>query len=203
MPIPSLTSAFISYLYTFQIEPRTSIPVAAIFLVMSIPCLLALIYIGSSTVFEDVVSLSTSGLYASYFIPCSLLLWRRTTGQIRPHSSLDNDEEDTTVSQMVGLAIEDENDEVAQPPLRWGPWRIPGMLGTINNVFACVYILFVLFWSFWPPSTPATPQNMNYSVLVTGTVISFSIVYYFVWGKAQYMGPLIEHPVRNLARRKT
>lgn len=175
----------------------------AIALVMIIPCLLALIYIGSSSVFEDVVSLSTSGLYASYLIPCSLLLWRRTTGQIRSHDSLDNNEGDTTILQAIGLAIEDHDDEVVQPPLQWGPWRIPGVLGTINNAFACVYILFVLFWSFWPPSTPATPQNMNYSVLVTGAVIGFSVVYYYVWGKTQYKGPLIEHPVRSYARKET
>lgn len=175
----------------------------AIAIVMTVPCLLALIYIGSSTVFEDVVSLSTSGLYASYLIPCSLLLWRRTTGQIRPHNSLDIDEENTTVLQAIGLAIEDHDGEVVQPPLQWGPWCIPGVLGTINNVFACLYILFVLFWSFWPPSTPATAQNMNYSVLVTGVVIGFSIVYYYAWGKSQYRGPLIEHPVRSLARKET
>ncbi|KAL8999879.1 MAG: hypothetical protein Q9188_005798, partial [Gyalolechia gomerana] len=52
---------------------------------------------------------------------------------------------------------------------RMGPWRIPGIFGTINNAFACVYIVFVLFWSFWPPATLATAENMNYSVLVTGS----------------------------------
>lgn len=36
----------------------------AIGLVTTIPAFLALIYIGSSTVLEDMVSLSTSGLYA-------------------------------------------------------------------------------------------------------------------------------------------
>ena len=167
-------------------------------MVMSISCLLALIYIGSSTVFEDVISLSTSGLYFSYFIPCSLLLWRRTTGQIEPFDPLKYDEsENTSVSQAIGLSIEDHGDEVVQPLLQWGPWRIPGMLGTINNVFACLYTLFVLFWSFWPPATPTTAENMNYSILVTGVVIVFSIVYYYVWGKTQYRGPLIEHPVRD------
>lgn len=182
-------------------EPRHHIPLIAIALVTTLPCLLALIYIGSSTVFEDVVSLSTSGLYASYFIPCSLLLWRRTTGQIRSHTSLGGEDEESEVSRAIGLAIEDTEDEVVHPPLIWGPWRVSGLLGIINNAFACIYILFVLFWSFWPPKTPATPKNMNYSVLVTGVVIIFSIVYYYVWGKAQYKGPLIEHQVRSFARK--
>ena len=170
----------------------------AIAMVTSISCLLALIYIGSSTVFEDVISLSTSGLYFSYFIPCALLLWRRTTGQIKPYDPLNYDEsENTSISQAIGLSIEDHGDEVVQPLLQWGPWYVPGMLGTINNTFACFYTLFVLFWSFWPPATPTTAENMNYSVLVTGVVIGFSIVYYYVWGKTQYRGPLIEYPVRD------
>ena len=38
---------------------------------------------------------------------------------------------------------------------------------------------------------------MNYSVLVTGVLIGFSIVYYYVWGKTQYVGPLVEHQVRR------
>ena len=175
----------------------------AIAVVMTLPCLLALIYIGSSTVFEDVVSLSTSGLYFSYLFPCSLLLWRRTTGQIKPHNPVDYDEEDTSISQAIALSIEDHNDEVVEPQLQWGPWSIPGYFGIINNVFACLYILFVIFWSFWPPETPATAKNMNYSVLVTGVVIGFGIVYYYLRGKEHYRGPLNEHPVRNIASKGT
>ncbi|KAL2057521.1 hypothetical protein ABVK25_001905 [Lepraria finkii] len=184
-----------------KVEPRTHIPMIAIGLVTTIPALLALIYIGSSTVFEDVVSLSTSGLYASYFIPSSLLLWRRITGQIKTHSSGDDDT--TSPAHLpTGLTVETTgDDEVVQPVLAWGPWRIPGILGIANNAYACVYILFVLFWSFWPPSTPPTPSTMNYSVLMTGAVILFSIVYYHVWGKHQYMGPLIEREVRGFARK--
>ena len=37
---------------------------------------------------------------------------------------------------------------------------------------------------------------MNYSVLMTFAVIAFSIVYYFIWGKKQYKGPLVERDVR-------
>ncbi|MCJ1252858.1 hypothetical protein MMC24_000664 [Lignoscripta atroalba] len=190
----------------------------AIAIVTIIPCLLALIYIGSSTVFEDVVSMSVSGLYASYFVPCALLLWRRTTGQIRERSSHDDDDDDggkdspfttSTVPPKLlnGLAAiaADNNtsadNDVVQPLLVWGPWNIPGIWGTLNNAFACVYIVFVIFWSFWPPKTPVTPENMNYSVLVTGTVVVFSIVYYYLWGKDQYKGPLIEREVKNIARR--
>ncbi|KAL8941810.1 MAG: hypothetical protein Q9211_001662 [Gyalolechia sp. 1 TL-2023] len=192
--------------YISKVDNRNSIPVVAIILVTIIPCLLALIYIGSSTVFEDVVSLSVSGLYASYFVPCSLLLWRRSTGQIRDRSPQDDSDEDlahpssSPRPHSQELSGEDQKQPTAQPLLVWGPWRVPGVFGTINNVFACIYIVFVLFWSFWPPATPATAENMNYSVLVTGSVIGFSIVYYFARGKREYKGPLIDREVLSFAR---
>ena len=174
----------------------------AIGLVTIIPALLALIYIGSSSIFEDVVSLSTSGLYASYFIPCSLLLWRRVTGQIKPYSSRDDEGTSSTTLSNGFSAESSDTDEVVQPELSWGPWRVPGILGTINNAYACVYTVFVMFWSFWPPATPTTASTMNYAVLMTGATIIFSIVYYYVWGKQQYLGPLIEREVRGFARKE-
>lgn len=173
----------------------------AIAIVTVIPALLALIYIGSSTVFEDVVSLSTSGLYMSYFIPCSLLLWRRVTGQMVPPISHSNSSDAETALANIGIAMhtttEDREDatEVLQHQLVWGPWRLPGWFGIVNNSYACVYILFVIFWGFWPPEVPATAENMNYSVLMTGAALSFSVVYYYIWGKEQYLGPLIERGV--------
>ncbi|KAK0513311.1 hypothetical protein JMJ35_004297 [Cladonia borealis] len=185
--------------YISLVEPRTRIPMVAIGLVAIIPALLALIYMGSSSIFEDVVSLSTSGLYASYFIPCSLLLWRRITGQIKPYSSRDN--EGTTSPPPLPNGSFSADDEVVQPELSWGPWRVPGLLGTLNNAYACVYTVFVMFWSFWPPATPTTPSTMNYAVLMTGATILFSMVYYYVWGKKGYLGPLIEREVRGFARK--
>lgn len=175
----------------------------AVFIVTVIPALLALIYIGSSSVFEDVVSLATSGLYASYLIPCSSLLWRRLSGHIKPYSEHSDDEVDAVLNSQAdttaGLGF--ESNDVVQPSLRWGPWRIPQALGIINNVYACVYILFVLFWNFWPPSTPTTVQSMNYSILMTGSAIIFAVVYYYVWGKTQYIGPLVEFEVKDIARK--
>lgn len=185
----------------------------AIAVVTVIPCLLALIYIGSSTAFEDIVSLSVSGLYASYFIPCAFLLWRRTTGQIRDGSEGDANPHELSYPTPAAAASHRANEyivndnsksnDVIQKRLVWGPWRVPGILGTINNAFACLYIVFVFFWSFWPPATPTTAENMNYSVLMTGVAVAFSVLYYYLWGKAQYLGPLIEREVRDIAKQNS
>lgn len=90
--------------------------------------------------------------------------------------------------------VEDDNHLVAYVPsqLYWGPWKVPGLLGIINNAYACLYMVFVIFWSVWPPETPVNPTTMNYSVLVTGGVILFSIFWYYVRGRKEYRGPLLE-----------
>lgn len=124
---------------------------------------------------NDVLSLSISALYISYLVALVFLLYRRVTGAIRVPST------------------ENSHEKVVPDNLIWGPWRIDGILGTLNNVFACMYLVFVLFFSFWPPATPvASADQMNYSVLVTGAVAILSVVYYYVWAKKDYDGPIVE-----------
>lgn len=53
-------------------------------------------------------------------------------------------------------------------------------------------MLVVLFFSFWPSENPTSAATMNYSVLVTGFVVIFSVFYYLVWGKRVYKGPVVE-----------
>ena len=197
---PYLQRKFLTDLSFLQVEPRTTMPVVAIVIVTLVSCLPALIRIGSATVYNDIISLSVSGFYASYFIPCAFLLWRRSTGQMIEHSEL------TGANLNKPLAVKDhrsndddgrEDNYVVHPRLVWGPWRIRGIWGTINNAFACAYMIFVIFWSFWPPATPVKPETMNYSVLMTGSVIIFSLVYYRVWGRTQYLGPLVDQELVN------
>lgn len=76
--------------------------------------------------------------------------------------------------------------------LAWGPFRVPGAWGVAVNIAACVYMVVIIFFSFWPPATPTTAKTMNYSVLVTGFVVLFSIVYYLLYARRVYKGPLVE-----------
>jgi choline transport protein len=77
-------------------------------------------------------------------------------------------------------------------PLVWGPWHIPGIFGIANNAFACIYMTVILFFSFWPPATPVVAATMNYSSLMLGAVVIFSIGYYVLYARNEYQGPLLE-----------
>lgn len=144
-----------------------------------ISCLLALINIGSATAFNDIISLSVSGLYTSYLICASLLLYRRLTGGFISTSN----PESPSASELANTA---------GAPLIWGPWHIPGVFGVVNNTFACMYLSVILFFCFWPPVTPVVAASMNYTVLVTGGVLLFSLFYYVFWARHEWQGPVIE-----------
>ena len=199
----------------------TRIPVNAVLLVSIFAALLVLIYIGSDVAFQDVISLTITGFYGSYFLPCALLLYHRVKGDIQPYGSrlaqrpiqlapvlsrlapvptangvrLD----DGAKTQQPPLEIEhassepdSSESESSESSLVWGPWHISGIFGVINNAYACVYVLYVIFWSVWPPATPVSVGTMNYSIVVTGGVLILSGIWYAVWGRHIYNGPVVE-----------
>lgn len=215
-----------------KVTKHTRAPVIAIGVVTACACALTLIYIGSPVAFNDVISLTITGFYGSYFVPAALLLYRRIKGEILPHKAMLEGEEPNNQyvdlgqeSPIVATELEqklegdlpasEEPQEVSSEPqlvayvptqLFWGPWHIPGIWGIINNAYACVYMIFVIFWSVWPPQTPVDPASMNYSVLVTGGVILFSIFWYYIRGRKEYRGPLLERPpsaMKNAGPRET
>lgn len=141
-----------------------------------IACLLALINLGSSVAFNDIVSLTINGLYTSYLIGNSLLLYHRLAGHMRPYSNLS------------GRVPSGNNYD----HLTWGPWKIPEPFGTVVNAIGCSYMLVILFFSYWPVAIHPTASTMNFSSLMVGATGIFSILYYIVWARRVYKGPVVE-----------
>ncbi|PVI00908.1 amino acid transporter [Periconia macrospinosa] len=162
-----------------KVSPRTSIPVYSVITTAIIASILALVNIGSTTAFNGIVSISIAGLFASYLLVSSMLLYHRLTGGIKAPGN--------SVNLTAGGAGN----------LAWGPWRAPGVFGIANNIFACLWLIFVLFFSFWPTYAAVTPQTMNWSILVTGAAAIFSTVYYLVWARKVYTGPVVEIDVSD------
>jgi choline transport protein len=186
--------------------------IVAVFVVTILAALLTLIYIGSPVAFNDVISLTVTGFYGSYFLPSAFLLYHRLKGHVFTADAAQlstetnfppvpsSSEEKTEKSDAPDLPTTDLGEGIAQAQLIWGPFRIPGILGIINNLYACMYMLFVIFWSVWPPGTPVSAATMNYSVLVTGGVIIFSVVWYWVRGRKEYNGPTVDEEVKAALR---
>lgn len=158
-----------------QVDPKSAVPVLAVIVTTVSSCLLALIVLGSSTAFNDIVSLSVVGLFASYLMVAGLLFWRRIRGDIKPY-----DNTETALTNLPGAQ------------LMWGPWRVPGILGILINGFGIVYMLIIFFFSMWPPGNHPTASAMNYSSLMLGGTMLFSVIYYVLRAKNVYTGPVIE-----------
>ncbi|KAI1114884.1 amino acid/polyamine transporter I [Nemania sp. NC0429] len=163
-----------------RVSRRTSIPIFAVITTIAIAVILSFVNIGSSTAFNGILSVSVAGLFGSYLVAASLLLYRRLTGGIRERNSGNSGDSGDSGSYTSGST------------LSWGPWRVPGALGVANNTFACVYLIYIFFFSFWPAYSNVTPQNMNWAALVFSVVILFSVMYYAVWARKLYNGPVVE-----------
>ncbi|KAK3687733.1 amino acid transporter-like protein [Podospora appendiculata] len=157
-----------------KVSPRTGIPRIAVITTAVVSILLSFVNIGSPVAFNGVISISIGGILGSYLIAAALLLYRRAIGSI----GMRHPEEEVT--------------HMADSGLTWGPWRIPGIVGTANNAFTVAYLIFVEFFIFWPGTINPTVQSMNWAILPFGAVIIFSIVYYFAWAKKVYTGPIRE-----------
>jgi hypothetical protein len=151
------------------------LPVPAILVSVTISWLLAIIRIGSNIAMEDIVSMAISGIYLSYLVVSVLLFIRRVGGDI----SLYNDGEDEIIN-------------VPGAKLVWGPFRCPGILGTIINGYAVIYIAIIVFFSFWPSSMDPTIAEMNWSIVAIGGGMFFAILYYIFRARHVYTGPIVE-----------
>jgi len=217
-----------------KVSHKKKIPVVALLATTGFACLLTLIYVGSDAAFNDVISLTITGFYSSYFLPAAFLLYNRVKGNIAPHRGAYEDVLEAQAPTADGgsdrqAALGDTSSDkavvesdlpdlvpqvqptmdhqprrkssIANTQLMWGPFHLPGWIGIVNNAYACVYMVFVIFWSVWPAQADTNYQNMNYSIVVTGAVIIFSIVWYFVRGRKEYDGPTIDEEVEAVMRK--
>ncbi|KAI1327325.1 amino acid transporter [Xylariaceae sp. FL0255] len=148
------------------------LPTTAVFVTLIMSVLLSLVSFASTTALDALLSLVVAGIHSSYLLTCALLLWRRTTGFFKRY--------------VPGV-----EPEPGVPT--WGPWKVPEPLGTMNNIFACIYSILLLFWSFWPQYTPTPPATANWSILVFGGVVLTSITWWLVKAKHYFKGPIRDY----------
>jgi amino acid transporter len=159
----------------FQVSTTKQLPIFAILLTVTVAVLLSLINIGSDTAMEDIVSMAVSGIYLSYLMVSVLLFYRRIRGDISRYNDNDDDIVNVPGAKLV-----------------WGPFHCPGIIGTVINGYAIIYISIVVFFSFWPSKMNPTVETMNWSVLAIGGSVFLAIIYYVVRARHVYKGPIVE-----------
>jgi choline transport protein len=146
------------------VNPTVKVPVRMILVVSFLQMLLGLIYLGSSTAFNAVLSMAILGMYASYFSPIFFMLiyGRRSSAQV-----------------VRGLGA-----GMFNLGSRWGP---------VINVIALSWLILAMVFSTFPTVEPVTPDNMNYCIVVTmGWMFIGGVYYYLLGGKRRFAGPVVE-----------
>jgi choline transport protein len=75
-------------------------------------------------------------------------------------------------------------------PLPHARWSL-GPAGLPCNIIAVLFLILVYVFAFFPLATPVTLATMNWSSLIYGAVVIFSVCHYFVFGKHAYEGPVV------------
>ncbi|CAI7663125.1 unnamed protein product [Penicillium manginii] len=146
------------------VNPSLKVPVRMVLLVSFLQMLLGLIYLGSSTAFNAVLSMAILGMYASYFSPIlfMLLYGRRSSSPI---------------IRELGS----------------GPFNLGKGWGPVVNIAAILWLVLAMVFSTFPTVEPVTPVNMNYCVVVTmGWMVIGAVYYYLLGGKRDFTGPIVE-----------
>lgn len=74
-------------------------------------------------------------------------------------------------------------------PLPLRRWSL-GKYGLAINIAALLLLTPIYFFAFWPSAIPVSAKNMNWAVVMYGGVVIWSLVYYAIWGKHTYIGPV-------------
>ncbi|KAF8308093.1 amino acid transporter [Clavulina sp. PMI_390] len=144
------------------------VPVNAILLTTVLVVIFGLIFIGSSSALNAILSSSVVGLNISYSTPIVLLL-------VRGRRILD---EPVPIHGIKSGAAGGERRFNLGPV--WGP-----IINAVGLAFAVITTVFFLF----PPALPVTSSNMNYTIVVFGIVMIASAITWFTDGRKNFKGP--------------
>lgn len=65
-----------------------------------------------------------------------------------------------------------------------------GGAGIVVNGTALSFLSVAFIFCFFPSGSKPTPEGMNWSCLIFGFILSFSLIYYYLFGRKNYVGPV-------------
>ena len=74
-------------------------------------------------------------------------------------------------------------------PLPHARWSL-GKYGAVVNILALCYLFAIYVFAFFPPVSHPDAVSMNYAIVIFGGIITFAVVYYFIYGRKQYVPPV-------------
>ncbi|KAK5165237.1 uncharacterized protein LTR77_009335 [Saxophila tyrrhenica] len=75
-------------------------------------------------------------------------------------------------------------------PLPSKRWSL-GAAAVPMNIGAILFLIVVYFFTFWPLVNQPTLAYMNWSSAMYGGTVIFAVVYFLIWGRKTYSGPVV------------
>jgi choline transport protein len=142
------------------LDVKTHVPLRMCVLVSVLQGVLGVLYVVNSTAFNALLSMAILGMYVSYALPVTFKLYNDCLAP---------------ASRRLPLPA---------------AWFSLGRGGRYVNFAALLWSLVAIVFSAFPTARPVTAGNMNYAVVVFAGWVGFGGVYYPVWKRGRYTGPL-------------
>lgn len=135
---------------------------------------LTCIAIGSEVAYGIFVSLNVSGLVTSYIIciACTSPLTLRLL---------------SLVNRLFSGIL---RKRLLKEPFPPSPFNL-GRAGNAINIIALCFLVIVWVFQFFPFAPNPGVKDMNWSCVIWATVLVFFMIYYTVWGRRNYLGPIV------------
>jgi choline transport protein len=65
-----------------------------------------------------------------------------------------------------------------------------GKAGLAVNVIGAAFLLLAFVMLFFPAAPHPDAAEMNWTILIYGSAIIFSLVYYYIYARHKYVGPV-------------
>jgi LPXTG-motif cell wall-anchored protein len=159
-------------------SPRYGVPIPAITFTSVWVIIFGLIYLGSSSALNAILSSSVVMLQWSYCVPVVLLL-------IQGRGLLDriaNEEAENALRQAGQDAVETTSLSAKR---RYNM----GKFGYLVNVWGVLFALFTSIFFLFPPEVPATGSTANYAAAVIALVAVLALLSWLFDGRKRYTGP--------------
>ncbi|UZJ52475.1 hypothetical protein CBS101457_001795 [Exobasidium rhododendri] len=155
---------------------RWRVPIPAITMTSVWVIIFGLVYLGSSSALNAILSSSVVMLQWSYCVPVSLLL-------IRGRGLLDviaNEEE-----ERLGGGSNGSNGTPVQVTRRYNL----GKFGYLINAWGVLFALFTSIFFLFPPDLPTSGSTANYAAAVVAFVVLLAAFSWIFDGRKSYSGP--------------
>lgn len=159
--------------YFSKLSPKSHIPARAVVLSTVCQGLLGAIYFGNDMAFYAILSIAVIGLNLSYGMPIYCIFFQGR--QILDTMEMQGSVPGPGVNRRWNLG-------------KWG-WPI----NIVAGVWPAFISILFLFPIYLPESGPVSPEEANWSVAVLGGALIIATVYWFAYGKRQFVGPVTAH----------